>query len=352
MKTKNIIGMLLVGTMVFLMILMIGMPLMGCGGKAKESAEITDQAGRIVQLPEKVKSIVSLWPEATRVIYALGAQDMLVGVDSDSKSCPILSKAFPDVKDLRDLGSPMKGTFSMESLAGSSPDIVFTRTDDLELADKIQENLGIPVVCVRVHPMLGKEYSFDLFTIVGKCVGKEKAGKELQDYLEQQMSRVTSITSGIPDSGRPAVYQAFAQDLLKTIASFDVIDLAGGRSVSEGGGKAAAWYSVSFEDILRWDPDIVILHGFGRFKPEDLYSDPGWQQIKAVRERKVFKLTLGWSGWDPAGFVVNVMQNAKVFHPDRFGELNVEEEANMIFERTYGVKGLYTEVKNEYGLSL
>lgn len=352
MKSKRAMNPKWIPTLfITLLFLAVGLVFTGCGEKKGGPAEIRDQADRIVQLPEKVEAIVSLWPEATRVIYALGAQDMLVGLDSHSRTCPILAAAFPEVKDKVDVGSPLRGTFSIESLAGLSPDIVFTRTDDQELADEIQESLGIPVICVRIHPML-KEYSFDLFTIIGKCIGKEKQGMKLQDYLEQQMASITSITSDIPDSERPAVYQAFAQDLLKTIATFDVIDLAGGRSVAEGGGKGSAWYSVNFEDVLSWNPDIVILHGFGRFTPEDLNADQGWQQIKAVENGKVFKLTLGWAGWDPGGFVINVMQNAKVFHPDKFGELNVEERANAIFEEIYGVEGLYTELKKEYGLSL
>lgn len=335
-----------------LMLLAVGFLSAECSNGGKSSKQVTDQAGRTVDLPGKIKTIVSLWPEATRVIYALGAQDMLVGVDTDSKTCPILSMAFSHVKGLVDLGSPMKGTLSIESLAGMNPDIVFMRTEDTELADKIQHSLGIPVICVRLHPKLSNEYSFDLFSIIGKCIGKDKKGRELQDYLEQQMSRITSITLRIPDSEKPKVYQAFGQDLLKTIGSIDVLDLAGGKNVAKDGGGRAVWYSVNLEDILHWDPDIVILHGFGKFTPKDINSYQGWKWIKAVKKGKVFKLTLGWTGWDPAGLVINVIQNAKVFHPDRFSKLNVEEEANVIFNKIYKVRGLYSKLKKKYGLSL
>jgi len=357
MKRINISRKFAAGILVCLMSLMIGMQLMGCGGKAKEPAAITDQAGRSVKLPQRVEKIASLWPEATRVVYALGEQNKLVGVDSASRTCPVLTAAFPGIKDLKDLGSAIGamgggGTFNMETLAEASPDIVFMSTDAKEIADKVQENLRIPVVCVRIHPMLKGKHSFNLFPIIGKCLGKEKEGSEMKNFLEKELSKITSVTSSIPTSEKPKVYQAFAQDLLKTIGVFDVISLAGGKSVAEGGAKGAAWYSVSFEDVLRWDPEIVVLHGFGRFNPQDLYADPGWQKIKAVKDKRVFKLTLGWTGWDPGGFVVNVMQNAKVFHPKKFTDLNVEKEANFIFERLYGVKGLYTKLKHKYGLSL
>ena len=100
------------------------------------------------------------------------------------------------------------------------------------------------------------------------------------------------------------------------------------------------------------NPDIIILHGFGKWKPEDLYNDPNWQPIKAVKERRVYKLTLGWAGWDLAGTVIQTMQCAKVFHPDKFKDLNVEAEANEVFRFVYGVDGLYSRLKRDYGLSI
>jgi len=331
----------------FLLILII--LLAGCVEQKEAKLKIVDQAGREVEIPAKVERIVSLWPEATRVLFALGVEDKIVGLDSYSKTCPILTRAFPEIKNITDVGSPLRGTLSVEKLAQLKPDIIFMRTDDPELADKLQESLGVPVVCVRMHPPPERKVSFDMITIIGKCVGKEKRAEEIKNYLERKLSEITSVTSKILDSERPKVYQAFAFDLLKTIGYFDVIELAGGKNIAESGSKEA-WYTVSFEDLLRWNPDIIILHGFGRFMPEDVLNDPNWQQIKAVKEGKVYRLTLGWAGWDPAGFVINVMQNAKVFHPDKFN-FSVEKEANEIFKFVYGVDGLYTKLKNDYKLS-
>jgi len=108
---------------------------------------------------------------------------------------------------------------------------------------------------------------------------------------------------------------------------------------------------VSFEDLLHWNPDIIILHGFGKFMPEDILNDPNLQQIKAVKEGRVYRLTLGWAGWDSTRFIVCVLQYAKVFHPDKFGSINVEEEVNRIFKFVYDVNDLYTKLKNDFKLS-
>ena len=320
----------------------------GCTKSQKAGAKITDQLGREVQVPAKVDRVVSLWPEATRVLYALGVGDKLVGLDGDSKTCPILTRAFPEIGNVADVGNPVRGTLSIERLAQVKPDIVFVRTDDREVADKIQESLGVPVVATRMHPPLQGRFSYEMISIIGRCVGKEERASKIKEYLKQKLSTVVSVTSKLPEQQRPSVYQAFAHDLLKTIGYFDVIDLAGGKNVAEG--SKEAWYTVTLEKVLQWDPDVIILHGFGKFEPRDVLSNPQWQPIRAVKEGKVYKLTLGWTGWDPGGFVINVMANAKAFHPDKFN-FNLENEANEIFKELYGVNELYTKLKRDYNLS-
>jgi len=320
----------------------------GCIQQETASNTVVDQLGREVGLPSDVESVVSLWPEATRTLYALGVKNKIVGLDSDSIKCPILTRAFPEISAIPNMGSAIKGTLSMEKLAQVNPDIIFMRTDDSDLADTIQTSLGIPVVCVRMHPPPEQQVSFDMITIIGSCVGEDQRAAEVKTYLEGKLSDVSSVTAHMPDSDKPSVYQAFAFDLLKTIGYFDVLELAGGRNVAQG--SKNAWYAVSLEDIIVWNPDIIILHGFGKFKPDDLYDDPNWQSISAVKNRKVYRLTLGWCGWDPAGFVINVMCNAKVFHPDEI-EFDVEKESNEIFKKLYGSNKLYSKLKLDYQLS-
>ncbi|MDI3502786.1 MAG: iron complex transport system substrate-binding protein, partial [Archaeoglobi archaeon] len=101
---------------------------------------------------------------------------------------------------------------------------------------------------------------------------------------------------------------------------------------------------------LKWNPDVIILHAFGSANPEDLMNDPKWQPVKAVKEGKVYKLLIGWVGWYPECFVINIMAYAKVLHPDKF-DYDVEKEANEILKFFYGVDGLYTKLKEDFNLS-
>jgi iron complex transport system substrate-binding protein len=327
--------------------LMLGRPAQEVGVK------VVDQLGREVYV-KKAERIVSLWPEATRVLFALGVGDRVVGVDSSSRTCPILTRAFPQVANITDVGS-VGGMFDIEKIAKLRPDVIFMRTDDRELAESVQAKLGVPVVCVRFNPPGERDWSYDIISIIGTVVGKKERADQLRTYLEGKLSEITKITSAIPDSEKPRVYQAFARDLLKTQAWVSEIMYGGGINVAYDPQRATSmgpWISVSLEQVIAWNPDIIILHGFGGWKPEDLYNDPNWQPIKAVKERKVYKLTMGWTGWDPAGTVIQTMQCAKIFHPDKFKDLDVESEANKVFKFVYGVDGLYTRLKKDYGLSI
>jgi len=312
--------------------------------------KIVDQLGREVYV-KKAERIVSLWPESTRVLFALGVGGRVVGVDSASRTCPILTRAFPQIVNVTDVGS-VGGTFDLEEIARLKPDVIFMRTDDRELADSVQTKLNVPVICVRFNPPGKRDWSYDIISIIGAAVGRKQRADQIKAYLEGKFSEITKITSAIPDSEKPRVYQARADSLLITLVWSSEIMYGGGINIAYNPQQQAPWVSVSLEQVISWNPDVIILHGFGRFKPEDLYNDSSWQAIKAVRERRVYKLTMGWVGWDPAGTVIQTMQCAKVFHPDKFENLDVEAEANEIFKFLYGVDGLYSRLKKDYGLSI
>ncbi len=52
---------------------------------------------------------------------------------------PILTRAFPEIKNITDVGTPIRDTLNIEKIAMLKPDVIFMRTDDAVLADKLQE---------------------------------------------------------------------------------------------------------------------------------------------------------------------------------------------------------------------
>jgi iron complex transport system substrate-binding protein len=149
---------------------------------------VVDQLGRVVHV-KRAERIVSLWPEATRVLFALGVGNKVVGLDTHSRTCPILTRAFPWIKNVTDVGSITAG-FDLEKIAQLKPDVIFTRTDDPKFVEDLQAKLGVPVIAVRFNPPgKEKEWNFDIITVIGKAVGRENRAKELREFLEKSSTK-------------------------------------------------------------------------------------------------------------------------------------------------------------------
>jgi len=124
------------------------------------------------------------------------------------------------------------------------------------------------------------------------------------------------------------------------------IEIAGGINVAADSGYG--WnVETTKEQVIEWNPDVILIHStgkshFGGTLVEDVLSDTDLQSINAVKNGKVYYSKGGYIGRNPATGVTEVPYMAKLFYPDKFEDLDVEEEGNRILEEFYGVDGLYT----------
>lgn len=75
------------------------------GACAQEMRNTTDCVGREVTVTSEVSKVVSIYPDATRILVSLGAVDKIVGVDSYSNRCPILKNVYPPLDQVTDIGT-------------------------------------------------------------------------------------------------------------------------------------------------------------------------------------------------------------------------------------------------------
>ena len=323
-------------------------------GKEKKLTLI-EQFNRIVTINKPVERVVTLLPEGTRVMVALGAADKLVGVDKYSSTRSfgdIYPTVFPELKEL-----PIVGVYNepnIEFIVSLRPDLIFggwvTSPED---SDNIQEKTGTPVV--GIYTFKNMEGMFTEINLVGTVLGKEKEAEELISYCNNKIDKVTEVTSEIPNSEKPTVYLGFWKTITKTPVIYDPVDLAGGINVAgnlPGTFYAGTAVEVSIEQIIAWNPDIILIHHPTKIwgpPIDEVLSDPRLQTINAVKNRKVFH-TLGmWQGWDHPRVFTETVYMAKLFHPEEFEDLDVEKEGNEIFERFYHIDGLWTELGTELG---
>ena len=319
-------------------------------GREKELTLI-DMADRVVTIPRPIDRVVPAGLlDGVRTLIQLGAADKIVGISNYAKNYALkpsdywspIRDAAPELKDLPDVGGYTNP--NIEIIASLKPDVVFEYAPIPDVADAIQEKTGIPVVCIG-----SSQFDFDMHRIVGTVMGKEERAEELISYANEKTSEITEVTSEISEDEKPKVYLAFwtsGGTITKTPGRYDPVDIAGGRNVAKELMSGTS-LTVSKEQIIAWNPDIILIHGVSPphgTSIADVLADPDLQTVNAVKNGNV-NYTKGYMiGWDPATGLTECFYIAKLFHPGKFNDVEEEEEGNEILETFYGVEGLYTEM--------
>jgi iron complex transport system substrate-binding protein len=322
-------------------------------GKEKELT-LVDQADRIVTVPRPIERVVTTFPSVTRAILVVDGIDRIVGVSSvltkysDKMLC---LQAYPELKEIPTVG--MHTEPNAELILALKPDVIFSWSSS---SDVLQEKTGIPVITITT-PSYFDEGSWESYRLAGRVLGKEEKVEELISYANEKIEEVTDVTSQISEDEKPKVYFVSCCrgicDITKTWGRYAPGDLAGGINVAKDQVLSSGSSIVSKEQIIDWNPDMILLHGGSKtnqwdLSVEDILADPDLQPVNAVKNENVYYTKGYMIGWDPATGLTETYYMAKLFHPDEFEDLDVEAENNAILERFYGVDGLYTWLLENY----
>jgi iron complex transport system substrate-binding protein len=333
---------------------------------AGEETKLTliDGAGRAVTVPKPIERVVLIGMlNEVKTLVQLGASDTIVATSTVvtgiydepgfSKYFDPLHKAAPELGDLPriDYSAP-----NLEQIIALKPDIILsygTYSDP----DEIQMKTDIPTICIG--DSTGGDLSLLQHRLIGILMGKEKEVNELSTYLDEKFDELRDVTSEISDDEKPKVLVVHmggpesTKDIRTVMARYDPVEIAGGINVAEGCFGNPSSVVVSKEQILAWNPDIILLGSYPSkehpYSVEDVLSDPDLQTLSAVKNESIYYTRGCRIGWDPATVAVEAFYFAKLFHPDKFADLDVEEVGNEILHRFYGVDGLYTEMAEKIG---
>ncbi len=321
-----------------------------------ETITVVDQINRTVTLKVPVEKVVSLANfDSNRVLLQLGVADRIVGISSDSN--PMTVKAWdptqevaPWIGNLTELGKPDDP--SLEQILSLKPDLIIMPYigEGSDAADIVQDKTGIPVVTIAGYSY----FDFDMYRLMGMIMGKEEKAQALIDYANDKLAAVTEITSQIPGSDKPLVYFVCASKTITTKARvlYPPIDLAGGDNIAKEIAITTPWActDISKEQIIAWNPEIILLQGTTNYTAKDVMADPDLKTVDAVKNGRIYRTRGTMYGWDPAVGIVETLYLAKLFYPEKFSDLDIDAEGNEILEAFYGADGLYTTMAEKYDL--
>lgn len=273
----------------------------------RSAIEVDDQRGETLSFDQSVTRIVTLpMPAASIVVAVDRTAEHLVGMHDTSWVAirdGILGTMFPDALDIPHDVAGAEFAPNVESIMALEPDVVVQWADEGSEIVAPLENAGLDVVGVTYGTQQDLETWLSLFATM---LGKPERAEEMIARLESEQQEVTSLTSSASGSPPTILYfNRFADGELKVAGQGTYndfyIDLVGGTNPASGDNGAAGtgMVGVDVEQVLAWDPDIVLLGNFDDAMPDDVYGDAVWQDVAAVRDGRVYKVPLGGYRWDP-----------------------------------------------------
>ncbi len=306
------------------------------------TVEITDMAGRTVTIPAEVNSVYCAVPTGEAMVSTLAPTKLVGWVNEPTDAT--LEYLPEELASLPVIGGWMgqSVTANLEDIIALDPDvIVYMATDSSlgsdETPDEIQENTGIPVVCVSS----ALERTPEVYRTLGPWIGEEERGEELASWYEDKLAEMTELIESVPEDELPTVYYAENSDGLATDPTgsthTEVIDFCRAINVADvemlsGQGRT----EVSIEQVIGWDPEIILCHS-GFLLAEDIYADEQWADIQAVQNERVYTtpaIPFNWFDRPPNVMrVLGIEWFANICYPDL--GIDVEQDVRDFFELFY-----------------
>jgi len=297
----------------------------------KQMEQVTDMMGHTVRVPRRVVRIATTSPIATQLVFAVGAQNQLVAANfGPAVKGKAMGLIYPRMSQVPDAGNA--NTVNIESLLAVHPDIVLTE-EGSTLAQ--MKAVGLPAYAFSAEQ---PGQLMDAITRMGALTGHAAQATASVSLLTTKMKTITDAVASIETAKRLKVYVAgtgifktFAGDFFQTF----MVRNAGGVSVSEAltGGKI----DVSPEQVLVWNPDVIILTSYTKDTVGDVLANPKLQNVAAVQNKRVYVMPKYIVSWDmpvPESFL-GTMWLAQKLYPDRV-HFNLTVEIAQFYKQFYG----------------
>ena len=323
--------------------------LAGCStgaANAHNGRTITDGAGRQVEIPENVQSVVCVGVGALRYTCYVGGADLVCAVEDCEKE-PVISRLYNyvNIEKFRDL--PVIGTNGdpfPEEIVQVAPDVIVMSKSASVEADDLQAKTGTPVVVVPGSDTTLDQDAYDTIRILGELYGRQSRSAELTAYLKDIQSDLDARTKDIPDSEKPSVYVGGVSfkghhGFEGTEAGYGPFELIHANNLADTTGQTGA-FNIDLEQVLAWDPDIIFVdfNGMSLIK-EDYAGNPDYyNSLTAVQEGKVYsQISFRSSASNLETALADAYYAACVLYPEQFKDVDPIVKAEEIFEKLLGV---------------
>lgn len=306
--------------------------------------EITDMAGRTVTIPTQVDAVYCAVPTGEAMVATLAPEKIIGWVNEPTQAT--MEYLPENLASLPVIGGWMgqQVTANMEDIIKLAPDvIVYMSSGTLiatdEVPQQIQDQTGIPVVCVSSD----LDKTAEVYRTLGDWIGEAERGEELASYYESKFAETIEKIDAVPASERPTVYYAENADGLATdptgSSHTEVLDYCKVTNVADVEMKSGQGRTeVSIEQVIAWNPELILCHS-GFVLADDIMNNAQWADIQAVKDGKVYTtpaIPFNWFDRPPNVMrLLGIEWFATVCYPEI--DIDINQEVRDFFSLFYNV---------------
>lgn len=271
---------------------------------AYEPVKLVDQGGFEVTIPAEPKriAIAGLPPFPSFLIQFTGRADIVVAASAGALSrTPWADRVFPGYTDIPVVG--MGPNYEVEEILATKPDLIICGVGFEEKYQALRES-GIPTIGLTVVANGNNtiENVKGWITILGQIFHQEEKAvmlnqhtDELKKIVDERVKKVDKPLTGV-----------MLPDYNESIIEVSNDTFFGGYWLASAGlqnvAKDVVGWESNMEEILNWNPDVVYLSAFSKFKASEMLNDtavPGhkWSSTSAGQNGRIVKFPEGIFNW-------------------------------------------------------
>jgi iron complex transport system substrate-binding protein len=252
---------------------------------------------------ETILRIVSLAPNVTSILFALGASQDVVGVSKWCKEVAPIGRR-PQVGDCWKMDVREVMRLRPTLLIGSVP----------FAPETVASILKAPVAFLAINPRSLADIEMDIRTLA-RLVGRATAGEKLIRAMRSDFDSIARQAKQFRNRPGPRVYcEAWPHPRISSPPWVsELVEMAGGKSVVPAGRR------VMDADVARARPDAIVLAWTAtgnRSKPSSALRNAAWRDVPAVRTERVVVIRDELLNTPGPPLVEGARQLLRAIHPE------------------------------------
>ena len=337
----------------------------------KEVHVVVDHGGNAVEVPNKIERIVvtDIFPVPAVLSVFFNSADKIVGIAPTSMSAAknsLLSQVYPEILNAKT--DFMNGNvINVEELMKLNPDVVFYSENNNEQKDVLTK-AGFAAIGISANgwnydciETLNQwlvtltevfKYSDDINILTERSEKARNKSNDIYNMIKEKLSN-------LPDEDKKRIFFLFQYNDTTMLTSGKNFfgewwaNAVNAINVAEELKKDNS-VATNLEQVYAWDPDMIIITNFTTALPKDLCENTigtyDWSEIKAVKDKEVYKMPLGMYRTYTPGIdtPITLLWFAKTVYPNIFSDIDLIKETREYYEDIFGIRLTDEQIKNIY----